>query len=335
MTPKDGEMGETPSTQRLMPDSGSPDAEQPMQPLFRKTSIFSYLAIALSVMAFHVWARSIPSRQDRSDALAAVHFTRVRFDPGNFAPLRLAGVWAVAIADPRFGGVSAMAIDGGDLLALTDSGTVIRFPRPGQSGTAVLHDLGDGPGSASFKSNRDSEALARDAAGRGWWVAFENWQQLWLYDSQFRAALQKIDLGEKRWRDNRGVEGMIADGDSLLLFPELGGEWLRVSAGTVVTQRLINRFGSISDATRLADGRVLLVTRKLGLKGLAKHLVVAEKRKGRALTLRDLGPLGLGATDNVEAIAAEPHAGGTRLWLMTDNDFRPRAPTYLVALDLP
>ena len=27
--------------------------------------------------------------------------------------------------------------------------------------------------------------------------------------------------------------------------------------------------------------------------------------------------------------------GGTRLWMMTDNDFRPRKATLLVAVDLP
>jgi len=54
------------------------------------------------------------------------------------------------------------------------------------------------------------------------------------------------------------------------------------------------------------------------------------------LAVRSIARIALGARDNVEAIAAEPRAGGgTRLWLLTDNDFRPRAPTLLVALDLP
>jgi hypothetical protein len=303
--------------------------------MFRKASIFNYLAIALCVIAFHARAKTLPSRLDRPDALASARFTSVRFDPAGFAPLRLAGAWKVAIADPRFGGVSGLAIKQGNLLALTDSGTVIRFPRPGQSGIAFVHDLGDGPGTPRFKSNRDSEALARDPAGRGWWVAFENWQQLWLYDPEFQRALKKIDLGQQHWRQNRGVEGMIAHGDDLALFPEGAGEWLSVSGEIATRHGLGSRFGSIADATRLPGGQLLLVTRKLRVGGLAKYLVVAETGPGGSLSLRPLARLGLGATDNVEAIAAEPHAGGTRLWLMTDNDFRPRAPTYLVALDWP
>jgi hypothetical protein len=231
--------------------------------------------------------------------------------------------------------VSALAVDQGKLLALTDSGTVIRLPRPGKPGAALVHDLGQGPGSAGFKSNRDSEALARDPAKRGWWVSFESWHQLWLTDPTFRTVLQRIDLGRERWHHNRGVEGMTAGGEALALFPEGSQEWLELRGGRLAAHRFDNRFGSISDAIQLPDGQLLLVTRKPGLRGLAKHLVVARRAASGALVLRALAPLGLGATDNVEAIAAEPHAGGTRLWLMTDNDFRARAPTYLVALDWP
>jgi hypothetical protein len=45
--------------------------------------------------------------------------------------------------------------------------------------------------------------------------------------------------------------------------------------------------------------------------------------------------LGLGPLDNAEALAAEPIDGGTRLWLMTDDNFRWPMRTVLVALDLP
>ena len=335
MISNDGEKGETPSAQRLMPDSPSPDAERPLQPLFRKTSIFNYLALALLVLGGHRWLAGIPNRQDWPDAVMPARFIAADFASAGFAPLKLAGAWKVEIGDPRFGGVSALAIDQGRLVALTDSGTVIRFPRPGAPGPAFVHDLPAGPGSAVFKKNRDSEALARDPAGRGWWVAFENWDQLWLYDPGFQRVLFRINLGRQGWKANRGVEAMVADGDGLMLFPESGGEWLQLRRGQVRTNRLESRFGYISDAARMPDGRLLLVARKIGLAGLAKRLVAVDEGKNGALTLRPLARLSLGATDNIEALAAEPRPGGTRLWLMTDNDFRPRAPTYLVALDLP
>ena len=108
-------------------------------------------------------------------------------------------------------------------------------------------------------------------------MAFENRHQLWLFDPDFRGPIRRIDLGRKRWHHNRGVEAMIAHGDALLLFPEGGRDWLELRGNSLARHRLANRFGSISDSVRLPDGRLLLVTRKLGLAGLAKHLVVAER----------------------------------------------------------
>jgi hypothetical protein len=313
-----------------MPDSPSPKTERRVQLMFRKFSIFSYLALFLTVMAFDWWLQKVEIRSDGPSRPATVRFYPIPFDSMGFVPARLAGAWRVEVDDPRFGGVSALAIDGERLLALTDSGTVIRLPKPGNAGQALVRDLPAGPGAPQFKVNRDSEALARDPAGRGWWVAFEHWHQLWLYDWNFHQDLARVDLGRGRWPANRGVEAMIPDGARLALFPEGGDEWLTLD--DMRSRPLSNRFGSISESVRLPDGQVLLAKRQFGIGGIAKSLLIFDERRG---ALRLLARLGLGATDNVEAMAAEPRANGTRLWLMTDNDFRPRAPTLLVALDLP
>lgn len=306
-----------------------------MQPLFSKLNIFSYLALALSIVASHFWFQGIPNRTARVEALVAVRFVPVRLAAGGFAPLRLAGAWQVEVDDPRFGGISALAIDGGQLLALSDSGSVIRLPRPGAGGQAMIRDLPAGPGNPRFKRHRDSEALARDPLGRGWWVAFENWHELWLYGPDFRHALGHLSFGSDRWPVNRGIEALVADERGMLIFPETGNEWLEVGNGRVRAHRLAGRFGQVADAVRLPDGRLLLVARKFGLAGIAKRLVEVDAG-GAELRLRSLARLELGARDNVEAVAVDPlGGGGTRLWLMTDNDFRPRKATLLVALDLP
>ena len=318
-----------------MPDSPSPKTERRVQPMFMKSSVFSYLALFLAIMAFDSWLKTVEVRSDGPARHAAVRFIPVRFDPAGFAPLRFAGAWKVEVDDPRFGGVSALALDGGALLALTDSGSVIRLPRPGGRPRAFVRDLPAGPGIPQFKVNRDSEALARDPAGRGWWIAFEQWHQLWLYDSGFRRAITRIDLGKDQWGANRGIEAMTASGNGFLLFPQTSAEWLRLGGRHLERHTLVSPFGDFADAVRLTDGRLLIVTRKFGLTGLDKHVVVADV-KGAQLQLRPIARIGLGARENVEGIAAEPRAdGGTRLWLMTDNDFRPRKATLLVALDLP
>lgn len=309
-----------------------------MQPLFRKSRLFSnlpLLAVFLAVLLFDQWVNSVEVRSDGPARWAEVRFRPLRFDPAAFAPLRLAGAWEVQVDDPRFGGVSALAIDGDALLAVTDSGSVIRLPQPGRGSQALVRDLPAGPGVPQFKVNRDSESLVRDPAGRGWWVAFESWHQLWLYDPGFERALNRVELGEDRWRANGGLEAIAADSEGLLLFPQNGNEWLRLDGRHFLRDRLDSPFGDLADAARLPDGRLLLVTRKFGLTGLDKHLVWADEKGGR-LTLRPIARIGLGRRDNVEGLAAQPLGRGrARLWLMTDNDFRPRAPTLLVALDLP
>ncbi len=321
-----------------MPESPSPKTERPVQRLFRKINVFSYLSLALiglAVMAFDHWLKSVEVRSDGPAREASLRFTPVSFNPAGFAPMRLEGAWEVEVDDPRFGGISALAVDGGELLALTDSGTLVRFPKPGRGGKAFIRDLPSGPGMPQFKVNRDSEALARDPAGRGWWIAFEFHHQLWLYDPGFGRSLARLDLGEARWPDNQGLEAIAPDADGLLLFPESGGQWLRLSGSRLGAASMANSYGYVADAVRLPDGRLLLVTRQFGLGGIAKHLVEAQPKRA-AQALRPIAALGLGPKDNVEAIAAEPRTGGgTRLWLMTDNDFRPRKASLLVALDLP
>jgi hypothetical protein len=86
-----------------------------------------------------------------------------------------------------------------------------------------------------------------------------------------------------------------------------------------------------SDAARLADGRLVLLVRRLGLTGFHTEVRIAagQGRAARRIAL-NLAPL-----DNPEAIAAAPLPdGGTRLWIVTDDNFRPWMRTLLVALDL-
>lgn len=315
MVDGDGEKGETPPMQRLMPDSGSPGAERPVQPLFRKSWLFSGLTLAAAIVAAHGLFHVPASRQPRAPATVDVDY---RADPtvhGLVGKFRIAGSWTVHVDDPRFGGVSGLALDGASLVAVTDSGVIVRLPRPGKGGAAELRDLPDGPGSPRFKRNRDSEAITADPAGRGWWVAFENRHSLWLYDSGFRRALRRVDLGGLGLRANRGIEGLAASGNRLTLFREWGG---LLPLGT-----------GVSDAAPDPGGTIWLTTRSFGLNGVVNRL--GRFSGGRVV---DAAVLPLGPLDNVEGIAAEPNgSGGTRLWLMTDNDFQANRLTRLIALE--
>ena len=309
------------------------NAERGVQPKFRNRQLAGGLALLAAIALFDAWLARFPNRQELGWRAARIEFEAVPLAAAGFAPLRLAGAWRLTSADPRLGGVSSLAIDGGQFIALTDAGAVIRF-RPGRN-DARIGELPDGPGSGGFKRNRDSEALVRDSLGRGWWVAFENRHQLWLFDPSFGRALQRIELGRRGWRANRGIEGLANDGDALLLLHEKGDHLLRVTGTRARSHPIAGARGRISDAAAIGPGRYLAVERRVTPFGFRNALVSLEKsgtgyRFGRRIAL-PLGPL-----DNVEAIAVERRpAGGLRLWLMTDDNFQRPLRTLLIALDWP
>ncbi|MBA3510489.1 esterase-like activity of phytase family protein [Sphingomonas sp.] len=304
-----------------------------MQPKFRNRRLAAALVLLAAIASFDLLLARLADREELGWRAARIESRPVRLDARAFAPLRLAGAWRLTSTDPRFGGVSSLAIEGGQLLALTDAGALIRF-RPREK-DARIGELPDGPGTGRFKSHRDSEALVRDPAGRGWWVAFENRHELWLFDPAFGRALQRIDLGRRGWRVNRGIEGVVADGAALLLLHEDGDRLLRITGARARSIAIGSAGGAISEAAALGAERYIAVERRVTPFGFRNALVSLEKsgsgyRFGRRIAL-PLGPF-----DNVEALAVERRAEGTlRLWLMTDDNFQPPLRTLLIALDWP
>jgi hypothetical protein len=306
-------------------------AERSVQHSFSKSSFFSGLLIAGLVVGAHRHLTALPDREARADVRAAMDFVPVELAGDAALPLRVAGAWRLTSAEPRLGGVSALALDGGGLLAVTDSGVIIRLPRPGRgAAVATFRDLPGGPGYGRFKSGRDSEALARDLAGGGWWVTFENHHSLYLFDQGFTRVERRIGLGRLGWRANKGAEGAVSGQGGLLLFPEGGEEMVRVgSDGSIERIGLANPYGRLADATTLPDGRIIVLARTFSPAGFSARLLLLDGNR-----LAPLATLRLGRLDNPEAIAAERLPGGAiRLWVMTDNDYRRRVPTLLIALD--
>ena len=307
-----------------------------MQHPFRKSEFLQLLILCTIVVLFGRWVARLPDRVELGPRLTRLEFTPVDLKADGFAPLRLAGAWKVASKDPRVGGVSALAVSDEDLLALTDSGAVIRFAKPSRKvGTGFVRELPGGPGDPAYKSRRDSEALVRDPLGRGWWVSFENRNELWLFDHWFARTLRRVELGRDRWRRNRGVEAIAAEGAGLILLPEPGDTVLRVSGSSARTFPIENAAGRISDAARLPSGELLILNRRLTPLGFANSLALLERTRSGFRYSRRFA-LAIGPIDNVEAVAPELLPDGrTRLWLMTDDNFKRPLRTLLIAVDMP
>ena len=247
----------------------------------------------------------------------------------------------------QWGGWSGMTIapDGQSLTAISDVGSWLvldlRQDTAGRLtgiGAAAMWPVLDRQGRPlERKSWTDAEALARDRDG-SLLVAFERLHRLWRYprDVAGRALPTPLDAPPAilQLPANIGIEAMtVLDNGALLLISEDGlpGErdiaaWLgRPGAWSRLT---LARSGSltVSDATLLPDGDVLLVERDFSLLGaaLVRLSVVARAtiRPGARLVSRTLAELAPPlSVDNFEAAAARTAPdGATLIYLLSDDN---------------
>ncbi len=297
-----------------------------------KSAVFSGLLMAAAV-ALAFWPiRDLPSRKPAPPVTVALEVRPVLL-PAVEAPLRLAGAWELEAADHRFGGLSALSLEEGRFLAVSDRGSVVRFdlpstPRPG----AWLADLRIGPGRWGRKWARDAESLARDPQGRGWWIGYEQNHSLWLYGPDFSRALVSIDLQREDWWNNRGAEGLLTEGHHLLVTAENGREAMRVTAAGIERMAL-DAGADVAEAARAPDGSAWLLLRTKGPDGIAQSIApLLRTRNG--YRAGPAWPIPKRPFDNYEGMAIEARpGGGWRFWLVSDDGHRIMARTLLVALD--
>ncbi len=317
---------------RLMPDSQLNRAERGVQQSFRKSSVFNGLLMIVAVAAAYLPMRSLPARMALPPVNAPLPSRPVELAAVS-GPLKLAGAWQVQGPDWRFGGLSSLTVDNGRFLAVSDRGAVTRFDPPGVAHPqAWVADLREGPGPWGRKWSRDAESLVADPGGRGWWVGYEQNHSLWLYDGGLRQALARIDLKRPDWWDNRGAEGLVTDGQRLLVMAENGREAMLADKDAI--QRLKLEAGAdVGEATRAPDGSLWLMLRSKSLGGIEQSIVRLTRTDGGYRA----GPkmaVPKGAFDNFEGMAIEARPGGAwRFWLISDDGHRIMARTLLVALD--
>lgn len=317
---------------RLMPDSPLNGAEHGLQHSFMKSRLFNGLLMAATVVGAYLPIRALPDRHQLPGRTIALDFQPIAL-PEAGSPLRLAGAWVMTAEDPRFGGLSALAVDGGRFIAVSDLGAVLHLDPPAKTHPQVtIADLVDGPGPAGRKTSRDAESLVRDPRGRGWWVGYEQRHSLWLYDHGFRRAQIAIPIPRPDWWRNGGIEALIADGDGLLALAENGREAIRVGRSGLHGAQLESGW-DVADAACAPDGSAWLLLRNKGREGITQAIAPlipseANYRIGKAW------PLPKAAFDNYEGMVVRPRPGGWRFWLVTDDGHRFKARTLLVALDL-
>ncbi len=259
------------------------------------------------------------------------------------------GGWTIRSNDARFGGISAMHVDGKDVTALSDAGSVIQFSLGSQE--ASIQPLKAGPGSSSEKENRDSESLAvrKDRA----WVGFEGANEVWRYQrTSWRRLGSAAPPAMKKWPVNAGSEAMLRLPDGRFL---VFSEGRQVPGGTEAL--LFNRDPSereseartiaylppkgyrITDAAVLPDGRMLFLHRRFALtEGVSAKLTLAPKlpsAPGSILTGVEIAHLGPPlAVDNMEALSVTREGARTIVWIASDDNFNPLQRTMLLRFAL-
>ena len=261
------------------------------------------------------------------------------------------GGWALSSNDGRFGGISALHVAGGEMLALSDAGWRIRLPlEPGRGPVrAEIAMVAQGPGSPDEKYNRDVESMVVE--GGDAWLGYEQANAVWRYrrgDFALGSAAEPPAMA--RWRGNRGAEAMVrlADGRFLVFSEGSGGESeaLLFAGDPAVPGTPASRLRyrppegyRITDAALLPDGRLALINRRVNLlEGFTTRLTLArlpELNEGALIAGEEAATFAGAVTrDNFEALSVTREGGRTILWIASDDNYSPLQRTLLMKFAL-
>jgi len=317
----------------------------------------AFLVIAFAALATNIVVP--PDPPPLGAAVATLIVRPVALDESAPARRRIGsldylGGWALSSDSPRFGGLSALHVDGGGVAALSDDGNLVRFALPAAAGREPVRidPLVQGPGPRARKPNRDTESMV--ILGPWLWAGFERHNMVWRYRLADLAASSSAQPALMRqWRGNSGAEAMVrlADG-RFLVFCEGSSDNQPLSdvvlfdgdpadprtRASLLHYRRVPGY-RVSDAALLPDGRLLILNRRFEwLEGFTMVLTVADARglrpdaviQSRALA-RIEPPLTI---DNMEGMSVTLENGRTVVWLVSDDNFFPLQRTLLLKFAL-
>lgn len=304
---------------------------------------------------------------------AVIPFTQQRLNPPSGAvradgpDLRWLGGIAVDSMHDSFGGLSGIELmSDRRFLAVSDrgwwlAGELVRTPGTGELMEVFrleMTPLQDRIGDRYRVKLRDVEGLRHGPDGRVL-ASFERTHRIGWYGYDAKQRLPSREQGQMSlpaWREferNEGLESIAIRADGLILVLAEAGETADASPGWLIrgrtescriTYRLHGGLQPV-DATFLPDGSLLVLERSLALNGWnlrLRHFTLPEFQEGPdcALTFEapdwqaDMPPTW--PLDNYEGLAFDPASppGTARVFLVSDDNFKPIQRTYLLHVEL-
>jgi len=299
----------------------------------------------------------------RVDGAAMILFKPVALDSRDPARTKLGaltflGGWSLDSPNRGFGGISALHVGDGAVVALSDAGALIRFPLPrGTSVRGRIDPLPVGMAPPVAKRDRDSESMA--LYGGHAWIGFEWRGAIWRYatasgdSAGWRSDAHHAPAAMRAWPNNSGAEGIVRLKDGRFLVFSEGAmrkdgtsEVLEFSGDPALGGTPARSLGyrapdgyRLTDAALLPDGGLLLLNRRFALlEGVSAKLVVARPpRPGvpaiiAGNTIADFAaPV---TVDNMEALSVIREQGRTIVWIASDDNFSPLQRTLLLKFAL-
>jgi hypothetical protein len=274
---------------------------------------------------------------------------RIWFEPLPLAPeepgrrrvgrLVYLGGWALRSNDRRFGGISAVHVEGGEVTAIGDSGAHVRFRLPPAGSNVAAIEIGALSDRAGGKRAHDAEAMA--IAANQLWVAFERSNSVQRFDrASWRMQASAAPPSMRPWRANIGAEALVRLKDGrFLVFSEGRSGTNRptqavlfagdpaVEGMEAVRFRYAPPAGfRVTDAAELPNGRLLILNRRFSvLNGFSAKIVLADPRQlaeGAVLKGEEIAHLEPPLTvDNMEGISIGREGGRSIVWLASDDNF--------------
>jgi hypothetical protein len=311
--------------------------------------------LVLALLLFNFGSAVARPHSSRLDAVP------LALDPGDAADrlvgrLRYVQGWVLTSRDPRFGGLSSLAVRGAHILALSDTGWLFAFDRHGADFTGLTGvPLRDRAGAMALnKVDRDTESMTLSADGKQIWIGLERSNAIWRYgDPAAAAEAVAAPAAMRKWPSNTGPESLVRlrDGRFIVISEDGGGpggakDALLYDRDPTDPRAVPIRFGyrapagfDPTDAAEMPDGRLLVLNRRFApLDGFAAVVTMIDPRRiapdailaGEEIA-RLAPPL---SVDNMEGLAVTEEAGQLVVWLVSDDNFSPFERTLLMKFAL-